>query len=49
MERSDDFNMIASKEGENTIAVKKAKLFLPLLSYNISLMCFKVVKIFFQI
>ena len=49
MERSDDFNMITSKEGENTIAVKKAKLFLPLLSYNISLMCFKVVKIFFQI
>lgn len=49
MERSDDFNLIASKEGENTIAVKRAKLYLPLLSYNISLMCFKVVKIFFQI
>jgi len=49
MERSDDFNVIASKEGENTIAVKRAKLYLPLLSYNISLMFFKVVKIFFQI
>lgn len=49
MERSDNLDMIASKEGENTIAVKKVKLFLPLLSYNISLMCFKVVKIFFQI
>jgi hypothetical protein len=49
MERGDNLDLIASKEGENTIAVKKAKLFLPLLSYNISLMCFKVVKIFFQI
>jgi len=49
MERSDDFNMIASKEGENNITVKRAKLYLPLLSYNISLMCFKVMKIFFQI
>jgi hypothetical protein len=49
MERGYNLYLIASKEGENTIAVKKAKLFLPLLSYNISLMCFKVVKIFFQI
>jgi hypothetical protein len=49
MERSDDFNTIASKDGENIIAVKRAKLYLPLLSYNISLMCFRVMKIFFQI
>jgi hypothetical protein len=49
MKRSDDFDMIASKEGEDTIAVKRTKLYLPLLSYNISLMFFKVVKIFFQI
>lgn len=49
MERSDNLDLIASKEGESTIDVKKVKVLLPLLSYNISLMCFKVVKIFFQI
>ncbi|SKC87237.1 hypothetical protein SAMN05660236_5360 [Ohtaekwangia koreensis] len=49
MELSDETTISISNESEDAFIVQKAKIYLPLLSYNISLMAFKVVKIFFQV